>query len=147
MLEKKNDFESAISIYDEQLKATPDALIVINNLSSLLADYRTDTESLERAYQLAQRLQAIDLPQFKDTLGWVAYRRGDYRTALSNLEQAAEKLPGLALVKYHLAMTYVALKRKADAKDQLTKADALLKDDDLLKEKVRKALADLDSGN
>lgn len=147
VLETKNDIDGAIAVYGEQLKSTPDALIVINNLSSLLADYRTDAESLEQAYQLAQRLEAIDVPQFKDTIGWVAYRRGDYRSALMNLEQAAEKLPGLALVKYHLAMTYLALKRNADAKDQLTKTDALLKDDDLLKEKVRKALADLASGN
>ena len=147
LLESKNDIEGAIAIYDEQLKATPDALIVINNLSSLLADYRTDAESLERAHQLAQRLDAIDVPQFKDTLGWVAYRRGDYRTALFNLEQAAEKLPDLALVKYHLAMTYVALKRNADAKDQFAKADALLKADDPLKEKVRTALASLEASN
>lgn len=147
LLETRNDFDGAIAIYDEQLRATPDALIVINNLSSLLADYRTDTESLERAYQLAQRLEAIDVPQFKDTLGWVAYRKGDYRTALLNLEQAAEKLPGLALVKYHLAMTYGALKRNADAKDQLSKADALLKPDDPLKEKIHTALAGLEASN
>ena len=147
LLEMKNDTEGAIGVYEEQLKATPDALIVINNLSSLLADYRTDPESLERAHQLAQRLEAIDVPQFKDTLGWVAYRRGDYRAALLNLEQAAEKLPGLALVKYHLAMTYAALKRNADARDQLTKTDALLKADDPLKEKVRTALAGLAASN
>ena len=147
LLEMKNDTEGAISVYEEQLKATPDALIVINNLSSLLADFRTDPESLERAHQLAQRLEAIDVPQFKDTLGWVAYRRGDYRAALLNLEQAAEKLPGLALVKYHLAMTYAALKRNADARDQLTKTDSLLKADDPLKEKVRTALASLAASN
>jgi tetratricopeptide (TPR) repeat protein len=147
LLESKSDVDDAIAIYDQQLRATPDALIVINNLSSLLADYRTDTESLERAYQLAQRLDSINVPQFKDTLGWVAYRKGDYRTALLNLEQAAEKLPGLALVKYHLAMTYVALKRIADAKDQFSKADALLKADDPLKEKIRTALASLEAGN
>ena len=146
-MKSKNDVEGAIAVYDEQLKATPDALIVINNLSSLLADYRTDAESLERAYQLAQRLEAIDVPQFKDTLGWVAYRRGDYRNALLNLEQAAEKLPDLAIVKYHLAMTYVALKRNADAKDQFAKTDALLKADDPLKEKIRTALAGLEASN
>lgn len=145
LLESKNDFEGAISVYDEQLKVTPDALIVINNLSSLLADHRSDGESLERAYQLAQRLEAIDVPHFKDTLGWVAYRKGDYRSALLNLEAAAQKLPGLALVKYHLAMTYFALKRNVDAKDQLAKADALLKADDPLKEKVRSALASIEA--
>ena len=147
VLETKNDIDGAIAVYDEQLKATPDALIVINNLSSLLADYRTDAENLDRAYQLAQRLADIDVPHFKDTIGWAAYRKGDYRNALLNLEQAAEKLPNLALVKYHLAMTYVALKRSADAREQLTKTEALLKDDDPLKEKVRAAMAALTASN
>jgi tetratricopeptide (TPR) repeat protein len=147
LLEQKNDTEGAIAIYDEQLKTAPDALIVINNLASLLAEDRTDAASIERAHQLSQRLKALDVPQFKDTVGWVAYRHGDYRTALLNLEVAAEKLPDLALIKYHLATTYVALKRIADAKEQFAKADALLKDGDPLKEKIRAAAASLAASN
>jgi tetratricopeptide (TPR) repeat protein len=147
LLETNGNIEGAIAIYEEQIKSTPDALIVINNLSSLLADHRTDPENLERAYQLTQRLVAIDSPYFKDTVGWVAYRRGDNRTALLNLEQAAEKLPTLALVKYHLAMTYVALKRTADARAQFAKTGALLKPNDPLQEKIRLAVASLDASN
>jgi tetratricopeptide (TPR) repeat protein len=147
LLETKGETERAIAIYEEQLKATPDALIVINNLASLLADYRTDTGSLERAHQLAQRLATIDVPQFKDTLGWVAYLRGDYRTALLNIEPAVEKLPDVALARYHLAMTYLALKRNADARAEFTKTETLLKADDPLREKIRTALARLDASN
>ncbi|HUQ38257.1 MAG TPA: tetratricopeptide repeat protein [Aestuariivirga sp.] len=147
LFELKYETEKAIAIYEEQLKATPDAVIVINNLASLLADYRTDPQSLERAHQLAQRLEAVDIPSFKDTVGWVAFRKGDYRNALLNLEQAAEKLPDIALIKYHLAMTYLALKRNSDAKDQLAKAEALLKGDDPLKEKIRVAFASLNASN
>jgi cellulose synthase operon protein C len=147
LLESKNDTDGAIAIYEDQLKLTPDALIIVNNLASLLADYRTDPASLDSAKQLAQRLVAIDLPQFKDTIGWVAYRSGDYRNALLNLEQAAEKLPTIALIKFHLGLTYVALKRNADAKDQFAKADVLLKDKDPLKEKIREAVAAIAAGN
>jgi tetratricopeptide (TPR) repeat protein len=147
LLELKNDTDGAIAIYDEQLKTTPDALIIINNLASLLADYRADAASLDKARQLSQRLETADVPQFKDTVGWVAYRKGDYRAALLNLEAAVAKLPGNALVRYHLAMTYGALKRNTDAKDQFAKAEALLKDDDPLKEKIRAAVTSLGASN
>ena len=56
-------------------------------------------------------------------------------------------MPDLALIRYHLAMTYVALKRNVDAKDQLAKADALLKADDPLKEKIRTANTSLGASN
>jgi len=147
ILEMKNDFGGAITLYDEQLKRTPDAMIVVNNLSSLLADHRSDKDSLEKARVLSQRLTAIDVPQFKDTVGWIAYRNGDFRTALLNLESAAEKLPENALVRYHLAMTYAALKRTSDARDELQKADAMLELGDPLKEKINASLASLPATN
>lgn len=147
LLQLKNDNEGAIAIYEAQLKAAPDALIVINNLASLLADFRTDPASLEQALQLSKRLESVDVPQFKDTLGWVAYRGGDYAAALRNLEAAAEKLPDLALVHYHLAMTYAALKRVADARARFALAEAKLTGDDPLKEKITAAVAALPAGN
>lgn len=147
LLELRNDPEGAIAIYEEQIKATPDAHIIVNNLASLLADFRSDAADLQRATQLSRRLTSLDVPQFKDTVGWVAYRSGDYRTALLNLEAAAKELPDLALVKFHLAMTYLALKRTTDAKEQLAKAEALLKDGDALKEKINAAVATLPASN
>jgi cellulose synthase operon protein C len=147
IFEQKNDFENAIAIYEKQLKATPDAVIFINNLASLLADHRTDAPSLDRARQLSQRLEAIDQPQLKDTLGWVAYRTGDYRTATTNLEDAVKKLPDIGLIRYHLGMTYIALKRDADAKEQFMKAEALAKGDNSLIEKIKAAKTSLGSGN
>ena len=68
-------------------------LIVINNLASLIADHRDDKATLEKAAQLASRIADVDVPQFKDTLGWLAFRRGDYSAALWVLRQAAEKMP------------------------------------------------------
>ena len=143
LFEARGDYESAIKVYDEQLQRTPDVLVAVNNLASLLADQRTDPDSLVRAQNLARRLEAVDIPQFKDTVGWIAYQKGEYRRALTQLEDAAEKLPDLPLVRYHLGLTYAALKRPVDAKAQFAKADELLPDTDPMDAKVKAAAAAL----
>ena len=107
-----------------------------NNLASLLTDRRTDPESFERAAKVARALEAIDSPYFKDTLGWIAYRRGDLRTALGLLEDASAKLPNNAVVRYHLGMTYIALKRNSDAKKELDAARATAGADQELLSKI-----------
>ena len=48
------------------------------------------------------------VPQFKDTLGWVDYRSGDLKSAVPLLEEAAAALPDQAAVRYHLGMSYAA---------------------------------------
>jgi tetratricopeptide (TPR) repeat protein len=122
ILEQKNDIEAAIGEYEALLKDYPDALIVVNNLASLLSDHRSDKESLDRAYELAQRLKDGQAPHFRDTTGWISYLRGDYRQALAQLEQAVADLPSIALVRYHLGLTHAALNQKAKAVEHLSKA-------------------------
>ena len=112
----------------------------INNVASLIAEHRSDEASLERAYQLAMRLRDLDVAQFKDTLGWVHFRRGEYHAAADYLESAVEGLPEHALVRYHLAQTYAALERHDDARAQLTKAAELVGEGEPLGEKIKEAL-------
>ena len=81
VLEQKGDYEAAIAEYEVMLKQQPGSLIVANNLASLLSDHRTDKASLERAYSLAAMLRKSQIPSFKDTLGWIEYLRGDYKSA------------------------------------------------------------------
>ena len=49
ILEFKRDYDGAIAIYEDLLAARPNALIVVNNLASLLADYRGDEASLAQS--------------------------------------------------------------------------------------------------
>jgi tetratricopeptide (TPR) repeat protein len=111
-------------------------MIIVNNLVSLLADHRTDKASLERANSIAAVLKNSPVPQFKDTLGWLYYRQGNYSAAVSLLEDATAKLPGLALVHYHLGMSYLATGQQAKGSDELKKAQELAPDNADLKTKI-----------
>lgn len=138
-LERKGDYESAISEYESMLESQPSNLILTNNLASLLLDHRKDTVSLKKAQSLAAFLRKSDIPQFKDTFGWARYLQGDYRAAISVSEEAASALPGQPLVRYHLAMGYIATGQLDKASEQLNKALELDPGNEL-KEEIRSAL-------
>jgi tetratricopeptide (TPR) repeat protein len=140
LLEIKGQYDPAISEYESMLKEQPGSMIVANNLASLLADHRTDKASLNQAKTLAALLKNSDVPQFKDTLGWVTYQQGDYGAAITLLEDAAAKLPNYALVQYHLGMSYLANGDEAKASEQFKKAQALAPNDAELKTKIDAAL-------
>ena len=142
ILEQDRQYEFAITEYEKILSKQPGSMIVANNLASLLSDRRNDKISLERAQSLAASLQEFNVPQFKDTLGWVSYRRGDYVFAVSLLEKAAAALPNIALVHYHLGMSYIAIRQTVKASEQL-KAALSLGPDSELEEKIREALKNL----
>jgi len=136
----KGDHDAAIAQYEAILKDQPKSVVAINNLVSLLLDYRSDKDSLDRALSLADALKNSNVPQFQDTLGWAQYRRGDYKDAISNLEAAAAKLPKLAAVHYHLGMSYAAAGQSEKAAEQLKTAMTLEPDGTALKESIRSAM-------
>jgi tetratricopeptide (TPR) repeat protein len=139
VLERKGDYDSAILEYESMLNQQPRNLIVVNNLASLLSDHRTDKASLEKAQSLAASLRKSQIPQFKDTLGWVSYRQGDYRNAVSLMEEAAAALPDQASVRYHLGMGYISTGQLSKASEHLRKALDLAPNNELA-EQVRTAL-------
>ena len=140
MLFRSGNYDGAIAEYESLLSKDSGSMVVANNLASLLADHRTDKASLDRAVQLATMLQKSPLPQFKDTLGWVRYREGDYKAALPLLDDAATALPN-ALVHYHLGMAYLSTGQPAKASEQFKLALAQSPADRGLEEQIRAALA------
>ena len=122
ILERSGDYDAAIAGYEDLLKQQPGSPIIANNLASLLADHRTDKASFDRAQSLAAILRNSPIPQFKDTIGWVDYRQGDSKAAVSLLEDAVASMPKNALVHYHLGMSYQGAGESAKASDQLKEA-------------------------
>jgi tetratricopeptide (TPR) repeat protein len=136
----RGDNQGAISAYQSILKDQPNSLEAINNLASLLLDYRTDKSDLDRAYSLSQSLKGSNVPEFKDTAGWAEYHHGDYNAAVVLLEDAQAKRPDQASIRYHLGMAYKALGQINKSSEQLNAALSLEADGSPLKEKIRSAL-------
>jgi tetratricopeptide (TPR) repeat protein len=131
IFEQQSNYDAAIAEYQNMLKQNPGSLVVINNLASLLSDHRTDKASLEQAESLALSLQDSQVAQFKDTLGWVYNREGNFKASIPLLEQAVARLPNSALVHYHLGMSYVGTGQIANASNQLNQALSQTSDGDL----------------
>ena len=93
LLEQAENYEGAISEYENVLSRQPGSMVATNNLASLLADHRTDKVSLQRAVSLAAGLRQSPVPQFVDTLGWLSYRQGDFKTAVQLLERQQPRCP------------------------------------------------------
>jgi len=137
--ELNGDYDAAISEYELMLSKDSGSLLIVNNLASLLADHRADKASLERAQSLAASLRKSPVPQFKDTLGWISYQNGNYKDAVSLLEEATAALPNRAEIHYHLAMSFIATGELGKASEQLNMALDKVTNDDT-KAKIQAAL-------
>ncbi len=129
-LEKDGDIEGAIEIYERLYQRNSSSPLIANNLASLLATYRTDEESLDRAFRVARRLNGTEVPPFQDTYGWILFRKGDHAEALRYLEPAAKALSGDPIVQYHLGKAYQAVGRDEDALAAFRAAIEVASEDD-----------------
>jgi cellulose synthase operon protein C len=132
--------DAAISQYEAILQDQPNALVAINNLVSLLLDNRSDKPSLDRAFELSEKLKASNVPQFQDTWGWAQYRRGDVKGAITTLEAAAAAMANLSAVHYHLGMSYAADGQTQKAAERFKTALSLEPDGTPLKDSIRSAM-------
>ena len=146
-MQAQGDIEGAIGVYEALYERNSTSVIIANNLASLLATFRRDEESLNRAARIARRLRDTEVPAFQDTYGWIQYRTGNYQEALNYLEPAAASLTEDGTVQYHLGATLAALDRRDEALDQLRKALPMLEAagaTDLVEE-ARTRLAELEA--
>lgn len=112
-------FEQAIESYELVLKDNPDALVVKNNLASMLMDHANTPDNLTRIAELSADLGSTENPAFLDTAGWAQYQMGNYPQAVSLLGAAVERGGIGPVYRYHLGMAYFKSEMKAQAKEQL----------------------------
>lgn len=144
--EIEGDVEGAIEVYERLYAADTNSRAFANNLASLISSYRTDTESIQRAYTIARRLRGTEFPPYQDTYGWIAHLLGNHDEALSYLEPAAEAIPEDPLVRYHLGAVYAALDRAEEAQAEFEAALTLIEERGIRTEarsKIETALATL----
>lgn len=127
LLEMQGQTAEAIASYEALLTERPHAIVVANNLASLLADHPKDSASLRRAYDMAQQFRNTNIPQLKDTVGWTMHLAGKHREATDLLKSAADEAPELAVAHYHYGMNQLALSNTKAAAEALRKAIELSK--------------------
>jgi tetratricopeptide (TPR) repeat protein len=105
--EYDGNLDAARQTYQAALKVDPDSYQSMSNLARL---YTEHGGSLADALQLAQKAKSEqpDDPGVNDTLGWIYYKQGLYRSAVPPLEVAVSKNPQVAKFQFHLGMAYLA---------------------------------------
>jgi tetratricopeptide (TPR) repeat protein len=115
------DVDRARQTYQDALKVDPNSYHALSNLARLYADH---SGSLSDAFDLAQKAKAQqpDDAGVNDTLGWIYYKQGLYRSAVPVLESAVAKNPQVARFQFHLGMAYLAAGQPAQAHTTLRTA-------------------------
>ena len=101
----RKNYPLAVDYFRKVVDRDPSNVVALNNLAYILAsqDGRFD-EALKYAQQVKEI--APDNKGVDDTIGWIMYRKGLYRSAVKYLESAAagEADP---VIRYHLGMAYM----------------------------------------
>jgi len=121
LLEEAGDREGAKKAYSKVLELDSEFAAAANNLAWLMAN--SPGGDLGEALRLALAAKEIapDDPYITDTLGWVHYKRGAYKLALTQFSMATEKRPDIPILRYHLALALYADGQTDRAKEELKK--------------------------
>ena len=119
--EKIKNYPAARDTYEKLLAINGSNAVALNNLAII---YSERFDQVDKALDLAKRARSAfpDNPSFADTLGWVMFKKGDYRNALPLVQEGAAKLADNPEVQYHLAMVHYMMGDEAAAKTTLQKA-------------------------
>jgi tetratricopeptide (TPR) repeat protein len=99
--------------YRQSLRLKPDQAEVLNNLSFLLAEERSDAAGLDEAAALAQKAMRATGGNVAstDTLGWIYLKQNRVESARQIYATLAARNPQNAIVHYHFGLV---LRRKGD---------------------------------
>ena len=118
MYEKQKKYDQAMEVYQVILKDNEFNRIATNNYASLLLDYGESSDAL-KALKLAKSFEKIDKPALQDTLAWAYAKSGDNVKAIKILKPIVEKIPKVAVFRYHLGYALYYAGDKAAAKSHL----------------------------
>lgn len=122
LLDQSGDLAGAKAAYERVLALEPKFAAAANNLAWLIANEpEPDLGEALRLALLAKEAFPED-PYIADTLGWIHYKRGSHKLALTQFILATEKEPEMPTLRYHLALALVADGQKEQARVELIRA-------------------------
>ena len=126
LYESKQSWDQAKNAYQKALELRPDNPLASNNLAYVMLQ---TGGNVDVALSLAQvgRRGMPDSPNAADTLGWVYYQKGAYKSAIDLFQEAIKlteknKTPDDATFHYHLGLAYQKDNQPGLAKQHLERA-------------------------
>jgi tetratricopeptide (TPR) repeat protein len=123
LYESKQDWSHAGDAYQEALGLKSQNPLASEKLASVMT---RSGGNLDVALSLAQtaRQGLPDSPEAADTLGWIYYQKGVYRSAIDMFQEALrlsekEQSPDNADIHYHLGLAYAKASQSTLARQQL----------------------------
>ena len=137
-LDKIGKWDEAKVLLLELIEKNPKDTYTLNYLSYKLA---LQDQELELALNLIKKALALDPKNgyFLDTLGWVEFKRQNYKSAVYFLEKSVSILPKESEVIDHLGDCYLMLNRKKEAVFEWKKALKYETDSKIIK-KIREKI-------
>jgi len=119
--QSKGDTQGARQSYEQALALNPRYAEAANNLAWLLSEKLGDNRKAFSIAETAYQSAPSD-PHIADTFGWIVYRMGDAKRAVTLLTASAEKLPNVPGIQYHLGMALLGTSDTTGARRALARA-------------------------
>ena len=140
-LERKGDKKAAEAAFRELIAKDPDNAAALNYLGYMFADDGVNLDEAEKLIQRAVKLQPNN-GGYLDSLGWVYYKKGQYKRALDTLEKALALDKNEGVIWEHVGDAHMALGDKNSALMKYREA-LRLKNDSRDEARIRKKFEDL----
>ena len=138
--ERLGEWPKAEADFLRALELEPDQPLVLNYLGYSWVEQGRNLDEGKTMIEKAVELRPDD-GYIVDSLGWVAYRLGDFEEAVYQLELAVELVPGDPIINDHLGDAYWQVGRLNEARFQWRRVLTLEPEDELA-DQIRRKLAD-----
>jgi tetratricopeptide (TPR) repeat protein len=142
--ERVTNIVRAAPLFLKSIALNPDDAEARNYLAYMWAEHGEHLD--EALYQIRKALEGNpDNAAYRDTLGWIHYRKGDPEKALVETQKAVDKISDDPTINDHMGDILAKLGRKGDAVEYWKKAYICGNDTKQLPEKLRAAGVDIKS--
>ena len=143
--ERLGEWPKAEADFKRALELEPDQPLVLNYLGYSWVEQLHNLDEAKSMIEKAVELRPDD-GYIVDSLGWVAYRLGDFKEAVHQLERAVELVAGDPIINDHLGDAYWQVGRVNEARFQWRRVLTLDPEDDLAAQVRRKIAGGLSAG-
>ena len=143
--ERVGEWPRAEADFLRALELEPDQPLVLNYLGYSWVEQERNLDEAKTMIEKAVELRPDD-GYIVDSLGWVAYRLGDFEEAARQLELAVELVPGDPIINDHLGDAYWQVGRLNEARFQWRRVLTLEPEDELAAQVRRKLTGGLSAG-